>query len=57
MTVVKSLINLPVKERYTERVLMHIPTGKFTGCVLSSVAYVEYSIYDEDKKPNILICN
>lgn len=55
--VVKSLINLSVKERYTERVLMHFVTGKFTGCVPSWVTYVEYSIYDEYKKQDILINN
>lgn len=55
--VVKSLINLSVKERHTERVLMCFATGKFPGCVPSWVTYVEYSIYDEDKKQNIFIGN
>lgn len=53
--VVKSLINLPVKKIYTGRVLMHFATGKFTACILSWVTYVEYSIYEEDQKQNILI--
>lgn len=55
--VVKRLINLPVKESYTERVLMHFAPGKFTGCRPSWVTSVEYSIYDEDKKQDILISN
>ena len=52
--VVESLINMPVKERYTERVLMHFTTGKFAGCVPSWVTYVQYSIYDV-KNQDILI--
>lgn len=55
--VVKSLINLPVKKRYTVRVLMYFDPGKFIACAPSWVTYVEYSIYEEDKKQDILISN
>lgn len=56
LVVVKSLINMPVKERYTERVVMCFATGKFTSYVSSWVTYVEYSIYDEIKNQDMLIC-
>lgn len=53
--VVKSLINMPAKERYAERVVMHFATRKFTSYVPSWVTYVEYSIYDEVENQDILI--
>lgn len=34
---------------------MYFDPGKFTACIPSWATYVEYSIYEEDKKQDILI--
>lgn len=52
----KGAINMPLKERYTERAFMHFAVRKFTWCVPSWVTYVEYSIYDDFKNQDILVC-
>lgn len=52
----KGVINMPLKKKYTERALMHFAIRKFTWCVPSWVTCIEYSIYDEFKNQDILVC-